>query len=98
MTLFEEYLPLPAGKEPSTQFIEVTIEPYTKIIGKTIAEINIPRKAVIISIHRNDQTIIPRGDIQIHSGDVITLLCEREFETEAREALLFPITSQPLTG
>ena len=76
--LSEGYPSLADEAETRTQFLEVTIPDDSLAIGKTIAELGIPRAAVLVSIQRGDETIIPRGDTLLHAGDVVTTLCERE--------------------
>ncbi len=73
--------------ETRTQFLEVTLPDDSSIVGKTIAELNIPRSAVLVSIQRGEETIIPRGDTRLHAGDVVTTLCEREFSVTVKELL-----------
>jgi CPA1 family monovalent cation:H+ antiporter len=76
--LSEGYVPQPAQADDRTQFLEIAIPDDSSAIGKTIAELGIPRTAVLVSIQRGDETIIPRGDTILHAGDVVTSLCERE--------------------
>jgi Trk K+ transport system NAD-binding subunit len=66
----------------------VTIPDDSQANGKTIAELGIPRAAVLVSIQRGDEIIIPRGDTVLHEGDVVTTLCERETLTAIKELLL----------
>ena len=73
-----------------TQFLEITIPDDSLAVGKTIAELGIPRAAVLVSIQRGDETIIPRGDTLLHPGDVVTSLCERETITMIKHLLLNP--------
>jgi CPA1 family monovalent cation:H+ antiporter len=73
-----------------TQFLEITIPDDSLAVGKTIAELGIPRAAVLVSIQRGDETIIPRGDTLLHAGDVVTSLCERETITMIKHLLLNP--------
>jgi trk system potassium uptake protein TrkA len=79
---------LPESGETRTQFVEVTIPPESQAVGRTIVELEIPRSAVLVTIQRGDEIIIPRGDTRIAAGDVVTVLCEREFAAEVRELLL----------
>ena len=74
--------------ETHTQFLEVTIQDNAIAAGKTIAELHIPRTAVLVSIQRGDETIIPRGDTQLHVGDRVTTLCERETIADIESLLL----------
>ena len=86
--LSEGYPSPPDEADLRTQFLEVTIPDDSLAVGKTIAELGIPRAAVLVSIQRGDEVIIPRGDTHIHSGDVVTSLCERETITLIKHLLL----------
>jgi CPA1 family monovalent cation:H+ antiporter len=86
--LSEGYPALNGEAEARTQFLEVTLPEESQAVGKTIAELSIPRTAVLVSIQRDDEVIIPRGDTVLHVGDVITTLCERDTLTTVRNLLL----------
>ena len=86
--LSDGYPSLPDEADICTEFVEVTIPDNSLAVGKTIAELGIPRAAVLVSIQRGDEVIIPRGDTHIHSGDVVTSLCERETIALIKHALL----------
>ncbi|HLB46818.1 MAG TPA: Na+/H+ antiporter [Anaerolineales bacterium] len=78
---------LPEVAEPSTRFIEITLPPGSPAATKTVGELGLPRAAVLVSIRRGDEIIIPRGDTRLRVGDVVTTLCERECADEVRAAL-----------
>ncbi len=82
--------------ETSTQFLEITLPDESGAIGKTIAELNIPRSAVLVSIQRGDETIIPRGDTRLHAGDMVTTLCERDTISLVKQLLLAPDGSKEI--
>jgi len=86
--LSEGYPTLSEGAEPRTQFLEVTLPDDSLAVGKTIAELDIPRSAVLVSIQRGDETIIPRGDTLLHVGDAVTTLCESEIIASVKNLLL----------
>lgn len=65
--------------ETRTQFLELTIPEDSQAVDKTIAQLGIPRTAVMVSIKHNEELIIPRGDTIFHAGDVVTLFCERKY-------------------
>ena len=79
---------LPDEAVTRTQFLEVTIPDDSQAVGKTIAELGIPRAAVLVSIQRGDEVIIPRGDTLLRVGDVVTTLCERETIASVKGLLL----------
>ncbi len=53
-----------------------------------IAELNLPRTAVFVSIRRDDEIIIPRGDTVLQAGDDVTTLCERESVAAVKKLLV----------
>ncbi len=51
------------------------IVPYNSaVVGKTIAAINIPPKALVVLISRGEKFIVPNGSTIIEEGDVLLLL------------------------
>jgi len=86
--LSEGYPTLAEEAESRTQFVEVTLADDSISVGKTIAELSIPRAAVLVSIQRGEEIIIPRGDTILHAGDVVTTLCERETIAMVKSLLL----------
>jgi chloride channel protein, CIC family len=69
------------------EFVEVTIPPGSLVTGLTVAELDLPRAAVLVSIRRGRDLLIPHGDTKLESGDVVTALCERQYSEELRAAL-----------
>ena len=86
--LSEGYPNPPEDGEPRTQFLEVAIPENSIAVGKTIAELEIPRSAVLVSIQRDNEIIIPRGDIILNAGDLVTTLCERDTITLVKSLLI----------
>jgi Trk K+ transport system NAD-binding subunit len=85
--LNEGYRELPGLGEARTQFVEVTLPAGSVAVGKTVAELDLPRAAVFVSIRHGDEIIIPRGNTQLQAGDVVTTLCERESIAEVKDLL-----------
>jgi Trk K+ transport system NAD-binding subunit len=84
-----------AGIAP-TQFVEVALRSDSHAVGKAIAELNLPRAAVFVSIRREEEIIIPRGDTLLETGDVVTTLCERESVAAVRKLLVSRTTPKTL--
>lgn len=84
-----------AISDPQTRFIEVSLKPDSVATGKKVSEINLPRPAVLISIRRGRDIMIPRGDTLLQDGDIVTLLCKREWGDEARASLIAPKKIDP---
>ena len=92
----DELPALPEEGNAPTQFVEVTLRPDSHAVGKAIAVLNLPRAAVFVSIRREDEIIIPRGDTLLEAGDVVTTLCERESVAAVRKLLVSRTTPKTL--
>ncbi len=66
------------------RFVEVKLEPDSSAVGKTVAELCLPRKVVLVSVRRGRDLLLPHGDTQLQAGDTITALCENSFAPELR--------------
>lgn len=64
-------IPLGQGR---VEIIEVNINDNSPIIDKKLWEINFPKDSIVGCLLRGDQTIIPRGDTRIASGDTLIVL------------------------
>ena len=70
------------------EFIEVVIAPGTHAAGRTVAELGIPNSAVLVSIRRRQELILPHGDTRLEPKDVVIALCQRERADEVRALLM----------
>ncbi|MCD6469115.1 MAG: TrkA family potassium uptake protein [Thermoplasmata archaeon] len=50
----------------------------SKLSGKTIKEIDLPKKCLIIAIEREDRFIIPTEDVELMAGDKITVIAHKD--------------------
>jgi CIC family chloride channel protein len=73
------------ASETRTQFVDIPLP--AGAAGKTIASLALPRAAVLISIRRGRELLIPRGDTTLQAGDLVTALCERDCADALRAAL-----------
>jgi len=92
--LAEGTVPLPGANETGPEFLEVTVPPSARAAGKAISELRLPRSAVLVSILRGDEVIIPRGDTRLRPGDVVTTLCESKSTHAIREFLESTVVSR----
>ena len=69
------------------EFIDVALVEGACAVGKTVAQLKLPRESVLVSIRRGHELLIPRGDTLLRAGDVVTALCERAHIEETRASL-----------
>ena len=72
------------------EFLDIPIPPGANAAGKTIAELNLPLMATLVSIRRDQQLLIPHGLTRLHGGDVVTVLSESDSLVALKAALTDP--------
>ncbi len=60
------------------EVVEVTVGEESKVVGKTIKEIDIPNECAIAMVSRSEKLIPARGDTQLESGDQVTIVGKPE--------------------
>jgi len=74
-------------EEGAAQFLEIKLEPDSVAVGKTVAELNLPEEAVLVSIRRKRQVLIPRGKTRLESEDTVNVLCRADMAKIIRDLL-----------
>jgi CIC family chloride channel protein len=65
-----------AGLRPEqAEVVEVTLGTDSALEGRAVAESGLPRDAVLVSIRRSGELVIPHGDTVLAAGDLVTALC-----------------------
>ena len=77
----------PKEMEKGKIFIRYIIHQGSKIENKLVKDLKMPHDALIVSIERGDEEIIPRGDTRVLRGDYILILANQNDETLVREQL-----------
>ncbi|MGH8993192.1 MAG: potassium channel family protein [Acidimicrobiia bacterium] len=67
--------------------VEATLAGDAPVLGKTIAELNIPRDATIVAVVREGHVIVPRGDTGFQQGDEVLALVTPDSEDDVRRLL-----------
>ena len=61
-------------KRGSRIIIEIPISLSSRAVNKTVAELDVPQKMLLVSIKRGEEEIVPKGDTIIKSGDDLVIL------------------------
>jgi len=69
----EEYMNV--GKY--AEIFRMSVKPNSKLSGKTIGKIGLPKKSLIVAIERAEKFIIPIDTVQLFSGDKVTILSHK---------------------
>lgn len=60
------------------EIFRIPIYPNSKLSGKTINGIGLPKKSLIVAVERDKKFIIPTDDIELFSGDKVTVLAHKD--------------------
>ena len=69
----EEYMNV--GKY--AEIFRIPVKVNSKLSGKTINKIGLPKKSLIVAIERTEKFIIPTDSVQLFSGDKVTILSHK---------------------
>jgi cell volume regulation protein A len=67
--------------EPSaahTGIVELHVPAGSPVVGRTLATLGLPRGALVVTIARHGEFVVPGGDTQIAAGDALLLLANPE--------------------
>jgi trk system potassium uptake protein TrkA len=60
------------------EIFRLPISQNSKLSKKTIKEIGLPKKSLIVAIERDHKFIIPTEDVELYSGDRVTVLAHKD--------------------
>jgi chloride channel protein, CIC family len=79
--------PLPPRELRGTQIVEITVNPGSRLTGCTVAVLKLPAHALVITVLRGQQTIIPHGETRLLAGDRLQILVQQDAVGELHEYL-----------
>ncbi len=65
------------AEEENIHFIRIRLSEKDSWTGKKIVDLHIPKDVMIVAIQRKKETIIPRGQTVLESGDIIVMCAEK---------------------
>ncbi|MCD6299283.1 MAG: TrkA family potassium uptake protein [Thermoplasmata archaeon] len=67
------------------EIFKIVLPEQSKIVGKKLKDINLPKRVSIIAIERNSDIIIPIPDTSLSAGDSVTVLAREDKIEKAME-------------
>lgn len=67
---------------------EVTLAEGSPAIGKTIAELALPRESTVVAVIRDGHVVVPTPDTFLHAADEVLILATGDVESELGNALI----------
>ncbi|MGE5248884.1 MAG: chloride channel protein [Bacteroidota bacterium] len=78
---------LRALSDARTRFIDIALSAKSEAVGKKISALALPHEMVLVSVRRGRDLLIPHGETQLQAGDLVTVLCKREYADEVKSLL-----------
>jgi trk system potassium uptake protein TrkA len=75
---------IPGGR---AEVVELSVEPGSRVAGRAINELKLPRQSLILSVHRDDRDVIPYGDFRFQAGDYLIVITPKETVSRVEEVL-----------
>jgi len=85
--LVPDLTPLVSLSQGNFVIVEIKIDEFSKVVGKQIKDIKIPEGALLISILRGKDLIIPSGNERLEKDDLVLALVKPEKQESLRRAL-----------
>ena len=60
------------------EVIESTVEDASRMAGRRIQELNLPEESLIVSVRRDGETLLPRGDLVVQDADRLTFIARTD--------------------
>ncbi len=60
------------------RILEVSVQPNSKVAGKKVKRLGLPKDTVVGAIVRKDRVIIPHGDHEVQAGDSLVVFAKNE--------------------
>ena len=60
------------------EIIEFTLDQRTTIAGKAVREVKLPRESLILMVVREDEQILPHGDLVLEQGDRVLIIARTD--------------------
>jgi trk system potassium uptake protein TrkA len=85
--LVPDLTPLVSLGQGNFVIVEIKVDEFSKVVGKQIKDIKIPEGALLISILRGKDLIIPSGNERLEKDDLVLALVKPEKQESLRKAL-----------
>ena len=79
-----EIIPLGALKNGNIEVVAINVSERSPVLGQSIQDLRLPGNALIISVVRRDNALIPQKDTRFENGDSVIAMVVAEEEPQLR--------------
>lgn len=66
------------GASQPTRIAEIHVPASSPVVGRSVAELGIPRGVLVVTIARDGEFVVPSGDTEVRAGDALLVLADTE--------------------
>jgi trk system potassium uptake protein len=77
-----QVIPLGALKKGNIEIVAISVSDRSPVLGKVVKDLPLPKDALVISIVRGQNALLPQGNIAFESGDSVVALVSAQSEPE----------------
>ena len=70
------------------RLVEVTLAGDAPALGRSVANLGMPRDSSLVAVVRNRRVVVPRGDTLLEAGDEVIALVTEDSEESVRAILV----------
>ncbi|HVM41563.1 MAG TPA: TrkA family potassium uptake protein [Acidimicrobiia bacterium] len=70
------------------RLVEVTLAETSPAVGRSLAELSLPRDSTVVAVIRREHVVVPRGDTEFFEGDEVVVLVTPGSEDDVRRQLV----------
>lgn len=85
-----EIIPLGALKNGNLEVVAVNVSERSPVLGKTVRDLPLPGNALIISVVRQDNALLPQSGVRFADGDSVIALVAADEESQLRSTFAEP--------
>ena len=63
---------------PRTRVVEIHVPSNSPVVGKNLADLGLPRGALVITISRDGEFVVPSGQTEVRADDALLVLADTE--------------------
>lgn len=89
-TLMDARRELSGLSVPRTRITEIHVPPTSPVLGKKLLKLGLPRGAVLITISRAGEFVVPNDQTEILADDALLVLADAETAREIEKLVLLP--------
>lgn len=79
-----EIIPLGALKNGNIEIVAINVSDRSPVLGRTIRDLVLPGNALIISVVRNDNAVLPQADTRFEADDTVIAMVVADEESQLR--------------